>query len=117
MENVIQLHSETSMWAALRGRTTRDLIGKALGKAYPSHPWMVVMSDDGTAAQILCPAISSEHGMVLHTNNEAIDIEAKAVRMAGELLERFRVSRTHADFDQVQRDMRGNSIHAKQGGV
>lgn len=117
MSNVIQLASEADMHAAVKARRVRNAIGQALGRAYPSHPWLVTMSDDGTAAQITCPAISNEYGMVIHTNGETLDVEQKAIRMAGELLERFNVSRTMANFDGVQLDARGNSIHGKAGGV
>jgi hypothetical protein len=115
MSNVIQLADASELHAVLRTRSARNAIGKALGRAYPQHPWMVAMSDDGSVAQIVCPAISSEFGMVIHVNQINEELERKAVRMGGELLERFRVSRTAADFSHLSRDARGSAHGAARG--
>jgi len=117
MENVVQAATEAEMHEIIRARRARNTIGKALGRHYPTHPWMVSMSGDGTVAQIMCPAISQEFGMVIHANGSTEEIERKAVRMGGELLERFRVSRTVADFEHVKRNPRGNAIHGRVGGL
>jgi hypothetical protein len=111
------VNSPEELQAFRRSRQARDAIGKALGRAYPDHPWLVMMSGDGTAAQVMCPAITQEFGMVIHVNQINEELERKAVRMGGELLERFNVSRVVADFDGIQRNSRGSSIHGQQGGV
>lgn len=114
---VQQVGGVDEMELAIKVRGIRNTIGKALGRAYPQHPWYVSVSGDGTVAQIMCPAITQEYGMTIHTNQIGINLEEKAVRMGGELLERFNVSRTVADFSAVQRDIRGDSIHGRRGGV
>jgi hypothetical protein len=109
------VNSPEELQAFRRSRQARDAIGKALGRAYPDHPWLVMMSGDGTAAQVMCPAITQEFGMVIHVNQINEELERKAVRMGGELLERFRVSRTAADFSHLSRDARGSAHGAARG--
>jgi hypothetical protein len=105
------------MQTFLKTRGIRDTIGKALGKAYPTVKWLVSVSGDGTVAQIVAPDLTSEYGMTIHTDQIGIDLEAKAVRFGGELLERFNVSRMTGDTSSVVRNVRGDSIHGKAGGV
>lgn len=115
MSNII-VSDETSMQAAIRSRENLYRIGNILKRAYPKNIWHVSMSDDGTVAYVTCPQITTEFGMVLHLNQIALDLETKVVRSAGELLERFNISRETGD-GTVFKDIRGNAIHAPQGGV
>lgn len=101
----------------MRSRNARNTVGKALGRAYPTHPWFVDASEDGTTVRVMCPAISTEYGMVIHVHQINHELEAKAVRMGGELLERFNVSRVEADFTGVDRKINGQARLASQGGV
>jgi hypothetical protein len=115
MNNVQIIADSSEMSAIIKSREARNTIGKAISRAYPHHPWLVQMSDDGTVAQVTCPAITTEYGMVLHVHQLNDALERKAVRMAGELLERFSVSRTQADFSHILRDRRGGALGAAKG--
>ena len=116
--NVIQLADDHDVAALAKQRRIRNTIGAALGRAYPSTPWHVSVSGCSTAAQITCPKISTEYCMVIHCNGETSTVERKAVMMAGELLERFRVSRGEdSNFDHIARNIHGQAIHGKAGGV
>lgn len=116
MNNVIQIATEAEATAFIRARRARNAIGLAISRNYPGHPWYVDMSGDGTVATIRCPAICGDYGMVLHCNGDTMEIEKKAVRFAGELLERFMASRETADFSRVERDFRGIASRAREGG-
>lgn len=113
--NVIQIYDDHGLQAALKQRRIRNAIGMALGRAYPTHPWHVSVSGDSTVAQIVCPKLTTQYGMTLHCNGDTLDVERKAVRMAGELLERFRVSRTVGDFSGVRTNIRGEALGAARG--
>jgi hypothetical protein len=115
MSNVIQLATDAELPDVLRARQARNAIGKALGRAYPDHPWYVSMSHDGTVAQVMCPGISTEFGMVIHVNQINLELEQKAVRFGGELLERFNVSRRVGEFDHIEKDVRGQARAGKRG--
>jgi len=115
MQNVIQVHDHYSMLAAVRARSARDAVGRALARKYPKHPWHVSASEDGSTVRVTCPAISAKYGMVIHCTGDTLETERKATRMAGELLERFRVSRTSADFSGVKRKVSGEARGAELG--
>ena len=116
--NVIQLTDDFGVMELVKQRRIRNTIGHALGRAYATTPWHVSVSACSTAAQITCPSISTEFGMVIHTNGSTAEIEQKAVRMGGELLERFRVAREgNSEFGHIARDIKGQAIAAKVGGV
>lgn len=113
--NIINVVTDDDAAAFLKGRQARNAIGNALGRAYPTHPWLVDVDVVGGIASVRCPEISSEYGMVIHLTHDTATMEQKAVRFAGELLERFRVSRVRAAFDHLNRNVRGDVVTAAKG--
>lgn len=112
---VVQVYDEQEIAQAAKQRRLRNAVGQALGRAYPAHPWHVTVPWDCSIVQITCPAITQQYGMTLHATNDTLELERKAVRMAGELLERFKVSRTVADFSDVKRNIIGEARGARKG--
>lgn len=88
-------------------------IGKHLAIKYPGYPWLVQV--DGGVATIRNLALSGKWGFVIHQNK--IDNDFKAItRAAGELLERYNLTRGAINLDQVadlKRDFSGEVIHDK----
>ena len=115
--SIIQIYDDHDLQAAAKQRSVRNAIGTALARHYPRHPWHVSVSGDSSVAQITCPGITTRYGMILHCTRDTLDIERRAVRMAGELLERHRVSREVAEFDHLKRDARGDAIASRRGGL
>lgn len=113
--SIVQVYSETEADMAFIARNARNTIGKALGRAYPTVKWLVGCSDDGTVVQFMAADITTQYGMTLRSDRPAHELETKAVRMAGELLERFKVSREVPDFSHITRDITGEARGAKAG--
>jgi hypothetical protein len=95
--------------------TTRDNLLDALDRAYPAFNgyWRADVDPIGGVVQITNMLLSGKWGFLMHLNK--IDPEGKkVVRNAGELLERFRVSRNpNADIFSIlgmERDKRGELL-------
>jgi hypothetical protein len=95
--------------------TTRDNLLDALDRAYPAFNgyWRADVDPIGGVVQITNMLLSGKWGFLMHLNK--IDPEGKkVVRNAGELLERFRVSRNpNADIYSIlgmERDKRGELL-------
>lgn len=112
---VIQIFNEDDVSKAARGRNARDVVGKALARAYPTVPWFVDANVDGGVITISCPNISQRYGMTLHLTNTNDELARKAVMLAGELLERYHVSRTISRFDHIPRNVLGEAYDAPRG--
>jgi len=96
------------------------VLGRTLVESYPGRDWMVKISYDMTVATVFCAQVSLEHGYVLHTGVPLHQLQAKAKRAGGEILERFGLHRGKgdgADAAGLIRDGRGNVIGAKQGEI
>lgn len=115
LNNVAVINNEDDFRQFLKGRTIRNTIGHAVGAAYPQAPWLVDVNIDGGIATISCPAITKEFGMVLHLTRDLKSMEREAVRKAGELLERFNVSRGNSQFGHITRNKRGDAFHGETG--
>lgn len=115
MQNVIQVYNDDDVRKTARGRSARNAVGRALGRAYPTVPWLVDANVDGGVLNISCPAISRKWGMVLHLTRTNEDLARRAVLAAGELLERWNVSRTRSRFDHIPRMINGEARGAKGG--
>lgn len=113
----IQIYSETEADQAFIARRARNVVGSAISRAYPTVKWLVGCSDDGTVVQFFASEISNQYGMTLRSNYPDHELEQKSVRMAGELLERFKVSRERPDFDHLLKDASGQARGAKDGGL
>lgn len=95
--------------------TLRDNLLDALDRAYPAFNghWRIEIDPIGGVAYTTNRLLSGKWGFVMHLNK--IDVEGKKIVMnAGELLERFRVSRNpNADIYSIlgmERDMRGDLL-------
>jgi hypothetical protein len=95
--------------------TFRDNLLDALDRAYPAFNghWRIDIDVFGGVIYVTNRLLSGKWGFVMHINK--VDAEGKkVVRNAGELLERFRVSRNpNADIFSIlgmQRDQRGELL-------
>lgn len=93
------LTDPTALKTALKEKWIGYSIGRVLKRNYPGYSWLVKVDIENALASIHCPFISSEYGCVLHLDQHMLMIQYKATRLAGELLERFRLPRGRADDD------------------
>lgn len=94
------------------------LVGRVLATTYPNREWYVDTSEDLSTVDIRCLSISAKYGMIIHTNKSVIEMEKRVKEAAGELLERFKLSRLKfatGDEQSLRRDIAGEVIGAKQG--
>ena len=115
MSNVVQVYDLDDMNRAREQRRLRDTVGKALGRAYPTVQWLVTVPEDGSIVQFRCPSLTENYGMTMHATANTEDLERKAVRMGGEYLERFRVSRERPSDEHVPKNIRGIALGEKAG--
>lgn len=93
-------------------------VGKILAATYPNRDWYVDSSEDLTTIDIRCLSISAKYGMIIHTNKSMLEMDKRVKEAAGELLERFKLSRmkfAQGDEQALNRDIAGEVIGAKQG--
>ena len=111
----MRILTATSLPLSGAGETlARNLIAR-LDSTYPAFAgaWRVHVNEQGGIVEITNVRLSGRMGFTLHLNK--LDPEGrKVVRAAGELLERYRVTRAKA-FDVrdlvLQRDRRGDFVH------
>lgn len=94
------LTDPTGLRQALKEKWLGYAIGRTLKRHYPGYDWLVRIDLDQGIAALHCPFISSEYGCVVHLDQPLQVIQTKAIRLAGELLERFRLPRGRAS-DEV----------------
>lgn len=102
----------------LRERRTAQVIGQALMKHYPKRNWMVKADGPGEVAFIANSDISTEWGMTVHTNCTDLDLQKRSVMLAGELLERFNLSRSFdaaSDVHNLAKNKLGKTEGIKRG--
>lgn len=78
-------------------------IAEAIHSKYPGHLWGVRVRGDQGIATIHNFMLSAEYGYLLKLNNNysASDLSARAIRGAGEILERFKQVRGKVDDDAI----------------
>lgn len=83
-------------------------LGTRLVEAYPGHQWSVHVDAIGGVLCIVNPAVSSLKGYHLHMKGDTIDdLQARAVKAGGEILERYGLKRGKvniadlADLDRI----------------
>jgi hypothetical protein len=116
---VITTHSPDELKHAVESDRICRAIGQKLTNVYPGHAWAVHVSVEGGVGTIRNPAISMEYGMVFYLNDTINGLQETAVRLAGELLERFKISREKEGvriYDHIQKDLKSNAIAGKEGG-
>lgn len=116
MNSVLQVYNDDDVRLAVKSRDIRQRVGTALGRFYPHTTWLVDVNLAGGVVNISCPTISRKYGMVLHLTRDNTDLEVQAVSRAGELLERFRVSRETGRSDHLKRSIDGEAMGVKDGG-
>lgn len=102
----------------LRNRHISKVIGQAVLKHHPKRNWIVQPNVEGGVAFLTNADIASDHGMALHLDCTDEELGRKAVMAAGELLERFRLSRDRramTDVDLLETDDLGRTIGVKRG--
>ena len=110
----------TAIYTALKERWVAHGIGHCLKKRYPGRDWIVRIDLDGGVATVLCPAISVDYGYVVHLDKPIQAIQQKALSGAGELLERFRLSRgtipKAGEMAMLPKTPLGLTKYVKEGG-
>lgn len=91
------------------------IIAEALHKHYPGHAWAVNFSSAKGIVTILNLYLAHDRGYVLHVGKQysASALQANAIRAAGEILERYSVSRgklRQTEIDEVPTDFAGRAI-------
>lgn len=105
-EEAIKLRTE--YWIAKQ-------IGVDLMKTYPNRQWLVDVDTQNQVVVISCPSLSKRMGMRLHMRRDTVaDLIPRARRAAGEILERFGVSRGRSidalAIEAMKRDVRDDVV-------
>lgn len=90
-------------------------IGTKLVKTYPNRQWSVNVDGPNEVMVIQCPSLSTRKGYVIRISGLSIpQLEEKAVRAAGEILERYGVTRGRNqdpnEFDHLPQTVRDEVI-------
>jgi hypothetical protein len=90
-------------------------IGTDLCKHYPNRQWHVDVDCANQVIVIACPSLSKRMGYRLHMKRDTVaDLLPRCRRAAGEILERYGVSRTRIidpmTMEEFPRDMRDDVI-------
>lgn len=110
MESVATNIAKIEMWIA-------KAVGTKLVSVYPGRQWGVQVNAEGGMMIISCGSLSTEKGYHIHMNGQNVnDLQAKAVRAAGEILERYGVSRNRLvnedEIESLDRDALDRVISA-----
>ena len=115
MINVVQVYNDDDVRIAVRSRDIRQRVGKALGRAYPTVAWLVDVNLAGGVVNVSTPAISKQYGMTVHLTHTTATLEQRVLKLAGELLERFNISRVTGNAGHIQRRVNGEAVTAARG--
>jgi len=90
-------------------------IGDHLAKCYPKREWAVYVDLPGGIIRIGCDSLSWTRGHVIHLGDKSpSDLKRAAAMAAGEILERFNISRSkkfdEAELDAIARDIRDEAV-------
>jgi hypothetical protein len=97
-------------------------IGDELVSHYPNRQWGVHVDLQGNMVVITCPSLSLSHGYHVAMHNLTIhQLCKRAVNAAGEILERYGISRArkfNADaLETIERDPLGEAVSPDAAGV
>jgi hypothetical protein len=112
-------YSEDDAAEAIKNNNVCLTIGKHLQRKYPHRVWYVEVVDHGRVCNIRNPHISMSHGVQFKIMDLMENNLKKAERYAGELLERFNLTRgasDNTDLMSLYRDHKG-VIGAKEGDI
>src|SRR6185503_6850878 len=113
--NKIFLHEGTSERRAKLEMFIAKRLGERVAATYPNRQWSVEVDLDNQMVVLMCPSVSTTKGYHLHFRTRTIhDMQAAAVKAAGEILERHNISRSNPFNPEVletlPRDLRDNVI-------
>ena len=85
-------------------------VGTVLMNKYPNRQWGVQVDLEGQMIMIMCPSVSHEKGYYISMVGRCLnDLQTEAIRAAGEILERYNLSRErHFNpdvFETLDRDL------------
>ena len=91
-------------------------IGSDLMKTYQNRQWNVDVDSRNQVIVISCPSLSKRMGYRIHMRRDTVaDLIPRARAAAGEILERFGVSRSRlidpSTLETFARDVRDDAIH------
>lgn len=97
MESSSSALAKIEMWLA-------KAVGTKLVSVYPGRQWGVQVNAEGGILIISCASLSTDRGYHIHMHGENVKgLEIKAVRAAGEILERYNVSRKRViDEEEIE---------------
>lgn len=75
--------------------------GAAIMKAYPGRRWLVEVLDKGHICYIKIPELSMEYGYAVHLSKTLRSDTKRCVMAAGEILERFNLTRGMTDNNDL----------------
>jgi hypothetical protein len=106
-----QRTADVEFWMAKR-------IGEHLVNVYPGRQWGVKVDLAQAQAQsglvtITCPSLSQTKGYVIHIRNQTLaELKVRAARAAGEVLERYGVTRARGiDPDVIEKELPRNPLN------
>lgn len=90
------------------------MVGAALCHKYPNHGWQVEADSRNGIAKIFMSQMSSSQGYIYKLKDISLGtFDREMMRVGGEMLERFSISRGRFNEDSIKnvmRDPRGNAI-------
>lgn len=92
-------------------------VGTELGKCYPKREWAVYADLTGGIIRIGCDSLSWDRGYIIHIGDKSpSQLVRAAKRAAGEILERFNISRSknfdEGEIENIDRDFRDEAVSA-----
>jgi len=113
--NGIDLDNTPDKRTAEMEMTICNRIGFQLVKHYPGREWKVICDINGGMVIIACDSLSNSRGYFLPFDNSTmVELEKRAVKACGEILERFNISRNRKfnsdDLETIERDFTGEAI-------
>lgn len=90
-------------------------LGTSLARVYPNRQWRVNVDSANEIIVVGCDSVSMEKGYHIHMRNRNIhELQQRAIKAAGEILERHNISRRNAfnpeHLETLKRDVRDNVI-------
>ncbi len=113
--NKIQLENSENEFVAMEEMRMAKAISARLVKAYNNRQWKIMVDIKNGMLIIACDSISNNKGYHIHMKGVLLhDLEEKAIRAAGEILERHGLSRLVGfnpdTYEDLPRDLEDNVI-------
>lgn len=107
-EGTEERRAKLEMWIAKR-------VGEVLMKVYDQRQWGVEVDVDNGVLIVTCPSLSLTKGYHIHLGRYNMhELQTRAVRAAGEILERHGITRARTMdggvFEHLPKTLRGDTI-------